>query len=310
MVDWRRFVAQREERALPWFGGPALDAPERRLRLSARPARPGWWRFAIEGRTATPLGPAEPEGLEALPRVRGHLLAGPRLVGDDALAEPVWFPPADEPPPLSPASARRWPGGQLLFEQLAFESGAEEEARRALEDGRGLAGLKGVPASLRAAFAYDLTEARARARGLRADPLELRARAGELAEAGPPAVDRELDRLEGERRRWAGVRAATVDAALQGLSEDDQAEERAAAALRAAGAELLRLRRLEGAQLEVVYRFLGARFVSVVDASTLRVVDAGICLSGADAQVTLESLPGVIREGSQTGRLVILRRVE
>jgi hypothetical protein len=60
--------------------------------------------------------------------------------------------------------------------------------------------------------------------------------------------------------------------------------------------------------LEVRYRFEGERFVSIVDAATLQVVDAGICLAGADRLVTLESLPGVIREAIRDGEIVITGR--
>lgn len=293
---------------LPWFGGAALDAPDRRLRLVSRPERAGWWRFSIEGRNATPLGPAEPEGLDALPRVRGHLLPGPRLVTDDALAEQVSFAPPEEPLPLAPASCRRWPGGQLLFDGLDFGTEAEEEARRALEEGRGLQGVKHVPASLRAAFGYALAEARARARGMAIEPLELRTRIAALAEGGPAAINLELERIEAERRArhtaWTPPRAVRVSAPVR----VEDAQERAGEALRAAGAELIRARQLDPSTLEVVYRFLGTRFVSIVDPRTLQVLDAGICLSGEDHLVTLESLPGVIREGANTGRLVILRR--
>lgn len=313
MVDWQKFLGARAERVLPWFGDPELDAPDRRLRLTAPPAHPGWWRFALDGRQATPLGPAEPEGLETLPRARGHLLgAGDelRLVGDDAHASRVWFPPPDEPPPLAPCSARRWPGGQLLFEQLELEDEACEAARRALEDGRGLRAVKGVPASLRAAFGYALTAARAARARVAIEPLELRARVAALAEGGPAAVDAELGRIEAERSRYRRARVASVDAAAAASGPAGGAEERARQALRAAGAELLRLRRLAEGQLEVVYRFLDTRFVSVVDARTLRVVDAGVCLSDRDDLVTLDSLPGVIREGAETGQLVILRRPE
>jgi len=45
-----------------------------------------------------------------------------------------------------------------------------------------------------------------------------------------------------------------------------------------------------------------------IDAITLQVWDAGVCLAGEDRLVTLESLPGVIREAIETGRLVITRR--
>jgi hypothetical protein len=78
-------------------------------------------------------------------------------------------------------------------------------------------------------------------------------------------------------------------------------------ALEHAGARLVDQRRLAGGRLEVVFRFMEERIVSIVDARTLQVVDAGICLAGADREVTLESLPSVIREAINTGRLVITR---
>jgi hypothetical protein len=49
------------------------------------------------------------------------------------------------------------------------------------------------------------------------------------------------------------------------------------------------------------------RFISIVDADSLQVVDAGVCLAGADSKVTLESLPSVIREAIDTDVLVITR---
>jgi hypothetical protein len=46
----------------------------------------------------------------------------------------------------------------------------------------------------------------------------------------------------------------------------------------------------------------------VVDAITLHVYDSGVCLAGADELVTLDSLPGVIREAIEEDALVITRR--
>jgi hypothetical protein len=89
----------------------------------------------------------------------------------------------------------------------------------------------------------------------------------------------------------------------------DDAEARAESALDKAGADLESTRRTGPQQLEVVFAFMGERFVSIVDQDTLRVLDSGICLGHppADELVTLDSLPGVIREAIETHRLVILR---
>jgi hypothetical protein len=88
-----------------------------------------------------------------------------------------------------------------------------------------------------------------------------------------------------------------------------QEEARAEDALRAAGARLETVRRLANDQLEVVFRYAGERFISIVDAATLQVIDSGICLGHPprDDLVTLDSLPGVIQEAMDTGALVILR---
>lgn len=83
--------------------------------------------------------------------------------------------------------------------------------------------------------------------------------------------------------------------------------QRAQQALVNAGARPLDLRRLAGQRLEVTYAFMGERFVSIVAADSLQVLDAGICLAGADGDVTLESLPSVIREAIETDVLVVTR---
>ena len=101
------------------------------------------------------------------------------------------------------------------------------------------------------------------------------------------------------------VLLAPILHALQSLD----AVERASSALAASGAVLLDGRRLADGLLEVTYRFMGERFRAVVQAGSLQVVDAGICLSGHDAELTLDSLPPVIREGSEDGVLVITSHV-
>ena len=304
-TDYRALLGRVEERALPWLEGDSVDAPERRLRLTARPARAGWWRFRIEGRRATPIEEAErpEEAWGRLARLSGHLLGG-RLVLPGAEVEPLWLLPEEEPPRLAPCRARRWASGDLLFDELLFESEAEEGARRALEDGRGLASLSGVPATLRAAFGYAVAEAAAARIGARVSPLEVRGRCLELAEGGSARAGEVIAALVAERQRAEARRtlprrpvAAPVEAGPQRIGE----------VLENVGARLLGVRRLGQGLLEVRWRFLGGRFVSLVRADTLQVVDAGICLAGADHLVTLESLPGVIREATEEGSLVMTR---
>jgi hypothetical protein len=95
------------------------------------------------------------------------------------------------------------------------------------------------------------------------------------------------------------------DEAFARRGQPSGALDRAAAALHAAAAVLRSTRWLADGLLEVRYDYLDDQFVSIVDANTLQVVDAGICLAGEDRRVTLESLPGVIAEAARTGRLEV-----
>jgi hypothetical protein len=334
-VDYRKFLGKEEERVLPYLGGAFLHAADRRLRLATEPKAQGWYRFRVKGREATLLGPAEPEALESLPSVRGHLV-GDRLVREGAVAEHLHFLPEEEPPRLTPARARRWHSGELLFDTLDFESEAEEAARRALEEDTSLAQVKGVPATLRSAFSYAVLEAESRRLGIPAVPRELRPHLGPVSERGRPEAERALRALAAERmlaaremeelnrrRQLVAMAQQAVVAqeaiaqarvqgrhdARQGRAREGDALARAELALEAAGARMRSARALGNGNMEVIFTFMEERFISVVNIDTLQVVDSGICLGHppADDRVTLESLPAVIREAIDTDRLVILR---
>ncbi|GMU04106.1 hypothetical protein [Corallococcus caeni] len=390
-MDYRKLLGKVESAVLPYFGGGTVDAPSRRLRVTW-PVAPGWWRFEVKGREATAREPAGPEGLEALPRVRGHVW-GTRLVREGAVAEALALMPEEEPPRLSPVTARRWHDGTLLFEGVEFEGEAEEAARRALEEDRALGDARGVSASLRAAFGFAVLEAASRGTGIPFAPMEARARVLDVAhegraeaerclrglaeervrflrmqaeqearreaaetrawthrEHGAPEVWRDAEGREiarplsgRERERWDALTRMRQEPGPSPFPGDPDGREAARAwserehgearrngrghtrhahrrtesdvgawverALDKAGARLLAQRRLGDGLVEVVYTFMGERFVTVVEAATLRVRDAGVCLAGADTQVTLESLPSVLKEAIDTDALVITRHV-
>ncbi len=319
MADYRKFLSKVETCVLPYFGGTRVDTSSRRLRLPSALDAPGWYTFEIKGREASPKGPADAPDLSDLPAKRGHVV-GPWLVGDNASAREMELFPEDEPPVLSPCRARVWHGGEWLFDTLDFEGEAEVHAREALEDGRSLDAVKGVSAQLRAAFAYALLARASRELTIAFSPREVRKDVLPISQGGPDAAARVLRRLEHERRMWRALHPE--DAPPRGQAPPhrhrgpeptlENAEERAESALEAAGARLLAVRRMGGGQLEVGYRFMDERFVTVCDAITLQVHDAGVCLGhGAergDRLLTLESLPAVIREAIDTEVLVITRR--
>jgi hypothetical protein len=311
-MDYRKFLSRSTAEVLPWLGGASVEAEDRRLRVEEQPAAVGWWRFEIEGRRARAIERAEPPDLGALPVARGHI-AGTWLFGAGGAFDRVHLVPADEPPVLSPTVARRWHGGELLFEALDFEGDGEEQARRALENGTSLASVKGIQPSLRAAFGWALVAAAAARRAIPLSPHEVHQRLRDLAESGDAepcvaaiAAARRTESIRRAREALAAdVRVRVAAAAAR--PDRRSSRERAADALDSAGATLLGSRRTGQGMLEVTYRFLGERFVTVIEADTLRIVDAGICLQGHDPALTLESLPSAIREAIGAGILHITR---
>jgi hypothetical protein len=304
-------LQNKESLVLPYFGGAYIDERDRRFRLSGE-LEPGWWRFRIEGRRASCEEPAEPLDISALPAVRGHFAAG-WLFSSGAMPERIALIPEEEPPALSPVVAHRWYSGDLVFGAIGFEDDAEQAARRALEEQQAIAEVKGIGASLRAAFGYALARAVARELDVPVSPLEVRSGVLAIAAEGRPAVDRLLKPLVAQRREYVLLAEARRAAARAERHRREHrptrqnAEERAREALDAAGARLLDCRNLDHSSLEVTFAFCGERFISVVDQLTLQVYDAGICLDGTDRLLTLDSLPSVIREAIATGQLNITR---
>ncbi len=324
-MDYRRFLNQSEERTLPYFGGLFVDAHDRRLRLAKALEAPGWYRFKVEGRKATVVGPTDAPDLAAQPKVIGWFHDG-SLVCDGAVAEALCLLPAERPARFAKIAARRWRSGELLFGELEFESEIEGRVREALVEGKSLQGMKGVPAPLRAAFAYAVVEAASRRTGLRFAFGEVRGKVAAISEGGPAEAEGVLRGLEAERalaRREMAELHARHAAAIARIevqrerearianarAQGEQSIDRAQAALEKAGARLEDARELGHGQLEVIFRFMNHRFISVVELGTLQVIDSGICLGHppSDKLVTLESLPSVIKEAIDTHALVILR---
>lgn len=323
MVDYRRFLGKKEYAVLPWLGGPRLFAKDRTLRLVERPASEGFWRFELEGRNAKPVERAEPD-FSGMSKLRGHLV-GEWLFRTDGSAVALELMPEEEQPPLSPCIAYASFGGDALFGAVDFDQDAEMAARTALEEDRSIALEKGIGASLRAAFAFAVARRVAKKEDVPISPEEVRPHAMEIAERGRAAVMAVIEELErarnlgrvrvGAGRQIVDVRRAVARAdARRAVANLDNAEERAEAALIAAGARLSSCRQVGRDELEVKFRFADNRFICRVHAITLNVIDAGICLVDhedghrGDPELTLESLPSAIREAMRLGVLVITRR--
>lgn len=328
-MDYKKFLqAKDEELTLLYLGGlvayaqPSKHQASRSLRLAGTPVlEAGFYTAAVKGRKAELGARADGYDLTALPREVGHWANG-YLALSGARMERVELLGNAEPEVLAPVRARRHETCALLFEEALFESETEGAARDALERGAGLRDVKGIGPTLRTAFAVAVAQREARRLEMELAPSEL-GQLGIIADGGAVAAqtvlhrildtrNQELERIARTRERATReslARVAATRAAQRRQSDTNlQPLERAERALTAAGAVLLSGRNLQGGTLEVRYNFMGERFVSVVDAITLHVYDAGVCLAGADEEVTLESLPSVIREAIEGGELVITRR--
>jgi hypothetical protein len=310
-VDYRKFLGAKTTEVLPYLGGPTVASETRRLRVRERVAM-GWWAFEVEGRWARAMERAERTELGGLEGVRGPMVGGWLFVrGDEAVR--VHLMPEEELEVLAPVGARKWHGGDWLFEETMFEGEVEGAMReRLMEDRAELDGIAEVTPALRAAYGYAVVLRRARAIGLGVSPLELVGRVHEVT-TGETSVEGLLEEIEARRfmmepgsthRRAAGMGAA-LRAGRRGPAGEEDFEWRAAAVLEAAGATLLSTRVMQEGVSEVRFRYLGEQFVTIVEARTLHVYDAGICLSGEDEVLGLDSLPSVIHEAMRRGVLNI-----
>lgn len=284
-MTWQALLEDTKSCVLPWVGGHVTDG-QRRWRLTAPPDTYGWFHFRLAGRKATVLGPAEP-ALEVLShRVTGYL-AGGRLVSDGA--RPPW-PRVYLVEPVERftrvAAGRLYPAGPLIFAGSLLPLGPELEVRRAYEGERTCEGIKNVPPVLRMAF-----------------DAACALREQENQERRAYALRRRLEQDTGESRRLL----AAVDFR--------QAVERA---LALSGARYLDHRQIEENVYVLRFCYIGREFECTCD-GRLHVISAGICLTASygDAQfapgtkgdtwLTVESLPGVIREADERDVLVQYR---
>jgi hypothetical protein len=268
-MDYTPFLQKPDEvLKLPYFGGKSVcdDRLTYRLRETLQP---GWYQFRKSGRYLTADEPIGPElGAWKLPRVTGCVMNG-RIIGNDFQARLFGLPMDMDLPKFTPVTARKWFDGHILYEGQEFETEVETKVRDAFEEERGIDGVKGVTPALAHTF---------------------------LLESTQRALAREAERRAREEvaRRQQAAELARWQETLEG---------RISLALSHTGAELVNWRRNGQRQAVVRYRLGGRRFECVIDTESLRIVDAGICLSGADEELNLSSLPSAVREAIESGQL-------
>ena len=320
MTDWRKLIGKKDVVVLPYFGGPRVRLKDREVALIKQPEKAGWYRFEVEGRTARLLDVAEGD-LTELPAVRGYVAF--EQLFTSGRPERIALMPEDEPPTFAACTCRRWWSDELAFDVLELEGEIEDEVRRVFGERGTLERVRGVPAPLRAAFAWATVRRAATEKKVPCSPSEVWPRSAEIADGGPATAEALLEQLEQARhgRRIVigghSLRVRTLVARAHAAAAGatlDNAEERVLAALDAAGARYMGMRRLAGQQLEVRFDFQRQSFITLIHGLSLQVIDAGICLVDhedghrGDEELTLESLPAAIREAMDLGVLVITRR--
>lgn len=320
-MGWRELVAETSENiAYPWVAGRSLDLNYRSWQIDGLlPAEMGWNAFRCSSkRTATLESPCEPDR-DKLGLVAKGYLVGNRIVLDEQSVNPdpeliagqcleVYLLEEGLDRFARISAGRMSAGSQLVFKQVEFPLGPEQEVYAAFLDGTAsVDAIKGVSPALDAAFRME-TWQRQQAEKRR---LEAARRRRE-----------EEERLAKERRRQELVEKLGDGAGRRQMAVEDFAEA-ARSALAISGAVYLDHRKATRKHETVVQFRLGTRrFECTCDARTLQIIDAGICLTAhyddpdfeggtkGDAYFTLESLPAVIQEAQRGGKLVVYRHVD
>lgn len=313
-MSWRDLIEEKPgSLVFPWVGGREIRDGARTWAIEGRlPREHGWYSFETKGRKAKLLGDAVLGELRC--RQTAGYLVGDFLVPDVFDVKPEAWRDVSNFSRYAPRVHLIDPGmerfariragamfqyGPLIYAGLDFPLGPETEVQAAFEDRlESLEGIKGVTPSLEAAFRFE-TWVRAEIERRRAE-LERQRREEEA-------------RLAREAERAALVQRLGDGAGRRAMAKVDF-HEAARAALAIGEAELLDVRDHDrrGREKVVRFRYRNRRFECVCD-DDLHIVDAGICLENhatgerGDQRFTLESLPGVVGQAIDEGRLHVWR---
>jgi hypothetical protein len=316
-MGWKDLLNSGAERVLPWFGFRRIHDAVRSWILSGpQPLEHGWYKFLLAGgRSAELQGrelqPVDPTWGEGQHKLKGYLV-GDRFIPDLARVDP-------DPTKLIDQTGITFcvePGLErfarvtvvenreqnLVYLSQEFPIGPEADVTYAYQDrAKSIDKIPGVTPALDLAFRFLSHERLVKEKQRE----ELR----KLLEA------EEKKRVEKERIEKLMKDAGTAIGRRALAAKDFESAAREA--LRVSGAELLDVRQSANkGEMVVQYRFEKRRFECVVQKNTLRVIDAGVCLTDhntnekGDTFFTLESLPGVIAEAMRRDKLVVWRHVD
>lgn len=312
-MGWKDLIQKPDEtNVFAWVGGRSLRSGSRTWTLEGRlPLEYGWYEFTLDRRSSRLKGPALPKVEDLQNPIAGYLV-GDRLIPDNVRVDPdpkeiIHF--SETVHLIEPGldrfvrikAGRLFENGPLVFMNQEMPLGPEGDVLQAFyDDAESVDAIRGVTPSLDAAFRMD------RWQRIEAEKQRLEAERVRREEEEARAREERRQHLVRQLGDGAGRRAmAAVDF-----------EAAARAALAVGGATLLDVQPAYHRNERVVrFRFQNRRFECVCEAATLRIIDAGICLTDhdsgekGDTYFTLESLPSVIREAIDGGVLVVFRHV-
>jgi hypothetical protein len=305
---------------LPWVGGRSLRLREQVWKLKGPlPPEHGWWTFLLKTNRMAFFGNSRSDCKSGLQDVVKGYLVGDRLVPDGVGVDPspevivsatetVHIIEQGLDRFVRVAAGRLFDDGPLIYLNQEFPQGPEEEVLDAfLNKKASVAHIKGVTPALDAAFRMEVHQ-RTEAEKRRAEAEKRRRE--------------EEERLAKEERRRQIAEELGDGAGRRRLAAEDFGEA-AKAALAVGNAEYLDHRQATRKHEMVVrFRVGERRFECTCDATTMQIIDAGICLTAhhddayfkhgtkGDTFFTLESLPSVIREAEADHKLVVYRHVD
>jgi hypothetical protein len=315
-MSWRDLLQKENDSViLPWTGGRSLCLNGQVWSIDCKlPQEYNWYSFTISGRKITKYEISTPNTDILTKTITGYLV-GNRLVPDNVNIDP-------DPKKLTSYSeqvflvedgldrfvrisaGRTCDDGPLIFKQQEMPLGPEDEVLQVfLENSTDIyqcRNIKGVIPALDAAFRLEIIQR-----------IETERRRQELERI---RREEEEKRIREERRQALINNIGNAETRRE-LARIDFGEA-AKAALAVGNAQYLDHRRApRRGEMIVRFRLNQRRFECVCDEYTLRIIDAGICLTShddgekGDTYFTLESLPGVILEAIRKNVLVVFRHV-
>lgn len=310
-MSWRDLLQTQEEEtiAAPWVGGRSLISFNRTWKIKGKlPDEHGWHIFSIKTREANWKESTDPQFGILKDKQHGYLI-GDRFVPDSVKIGPkindltkqfekVYLIEPGLDRFVRIITGRFYEKGPLIFETIDMPLGPEEEVLQAYQDNKDtIDDISGVVPALEAAFRIETW----------------------IREEAEKRRREEQERREKEERRQRIIESLGSAEGRRQVAQEDFAEA-AKAALAIGGATYLEHRRAYNRHEMVVrFRLNGGRYECTCDDRTLRIIDAGICLTAeytsndwqygtrGDTFFTLESLPGVILQAQRERRLVIFR---